>query len=140
MITILSGTWPKVLSRTLSEVQNPALFSTIPLTKGTSSIRYNVLVDESDNSAVYEIALPGYGKSDVEVRYSDNRLTVSSDKSDMDGSEPQGYVLRTFAKRPFSISWSVLDAKVSSAAMSDGVLRVVMSRNVNDPSDLIQVT
>lgn len=128
------------LSRILSEDFRPALFSTIPVTRGTSSIRYNVLVDEADNSAVYEIALPGYGKSDVHVRYSDNRLTVSSDKSDMDGSEPQGYVLRTFAKRPFSVSWSVSDAKVSSAAMSDGVLRVVMSRNVNDPSDLIQVT
>lgn len=128
------------LSRILSEDFRPALFSTIPVTRGTSSIRYNVLVDEADNSAVYEIALPGYGKSDVEVRYSANRLTVSSDKSDLDGSESQGYVLQMFGKRPFSFSWSVSDAKVSSAAMSDGVLRVVMSRNVNDPSDLIQVT
>jgi HSP20 family molecular chaperone IbpA len=127
------------LSRILSEegLLRPALFSTIPISKGSSPIRYNVLVDEADNSAVYEVALPGYGKSDVEVRYSANRLTVSSDKSDRDES---GYVVQTFAKRPFSISWTVSDANVSSAAITDGVLRVVMSRNVNDPSDLIPVT
>jgi HSP20 family molecular chaperone IbpA len=128
------------LSRILSEegLLRPALFSTIPVSKGGSTpIRYNVRVDESDNSAVYEVALPGYGKSDVEVRYSANRLTVSSDKSDRDES---GYVVQTFAKRPFSISWTVSDANVSSAAITDGVLRVVMSRNVNDPSDLIPVT
>ena len=72
------------LSRILSDDFRPALFSTIPVIKGPNSIRYNVLVDEANNSAVYEVALPGYGKSDVEVRYSANRLTVSSNKSDID--------------------------------------------------------
>ena len=130
------------LSRILSEesLLRPALFSTIPVIKGPSSIRYNVRVDEADNSAVYEIALPGYGKSDVEVRYSANRLTVSSDKSNGDGSEFQGYVIQMFDKRPFSFSWSISEAKVSSATMSDGVLRIVMSRDVNDSADLIPVT
>jgi HSP20 family molecular chaperone IbpA len=128
------------LSRILSEDFRPALFSTIPVTKGTSSIRYNVRVDESDNSAMYEIALPGYGKSDVEVRYSANRLTVSSEKSDLGGSESQGYVVQMFGKRPFSFSWSVSEAKVSSATMSDGVLRVVMLRNAHNPSDQVPVT
>lgn len=115
----------------------PALFSTVPVTKGFSSIRHNVRLDESDASAVYEVALPGYAKSDIEVRYSANRLTVSSSKTDTDAS---GYIVHMFGKRPFSLSWAVSDAKVSAATMSDGVLRVVMSRNVNDPSDLIQVT
>ena len=130
------------LSRILSEesLLRPALFSTIPVIKGPSSIRYNVRVDEADNSAVYEIALPGYGKSDIEVRYSANRLTVSSDKSNGDGSESQGYVIQMFGKRPFSFSWSISEAKVSSATMSDGVLRIVMSRDVNNPADLIPVT
>jgi HSP20 family molecular chaperone IbpA len=127
------------LSRILSEesLLRPALFSTIPATKSSNPIRYNVRVDEADNSAVYEVALPGYGKSDVEVRYSANRLTISSDKSDRDES---GYVVQTFAKRPFSLSWSVLDAKVASATMVDGVLRVVMSRDDNRTSELIPVT
>jgi HSP20 family molecular chaperone IbpA len=130
------------LSRILSDDFRPALFSTIPVTKGPNSIRYNVLVDEANNSAVYEVALPGYGKSDVEVRYSANRLTVSSNKSDIDpySSESRGYVVHMFGKRPFSFSWSVSDSKVSSATMSDGVLRVVMSRDVNDSTDLIPVT
>lgn len=128
------------LSRILSEDFRPALFSTIPVTKGTSSIRYNVLVDEADNSAVYEVALPGYSKSDVQVRYDANRLTVSSDKSDLGTPETQGYVVQMFGKRHFSFSWTVSDAKVSSATMSEGVLRIVMLRNVDKPSDLVPVT
>jgi HSP20 family molecular chaperone IbpA len=115
----------------------PAMFSSIPAIKTPSSIRYNVCVDESDNSAVYEVALPGYTKGDVEVRYSSNRLTVSSGKTDTDAP---GYVVHMFGKRPFSLSWAVSDAKVSEATISDGVLRVVMLRDVNDSSDLIPVT
>jgi HSP20 family molecular chaperone IbpA len=132
------------LSRILSEesLLRPALFSTIPATKSSNPIRYNVRIDEADSSAVYEVALPGYGKSDVEVRYSANRLTISSNKSDADSdkAESGGYVVWMFGKRPFSLSWSVLDAKVASATMVDGVLRVVMSRDDNRTSDLIPVT
>lgn len=128
------------LSRILSEDFRPALFSTIPVTRGQNPIEYNVLIDEADNSAVYEVALPGYSKSDVEVRYSSNRLTVSSDKSDLGTPETQGYVVQMFGKRPFSVSWSISEAKVSSATMSEGVLRIVMLRNVDNPSDLVPVT
>jgi HSP20 family molecular chaperone IbpA len=118
-------------------ISRPALFSTIPVVKGPNPIRYNVLVDEADNSAVYEVALPGYDKSDLEVRYSDNRLMVSSNESETNSS---GYVVHMFGKRPFSLSWGVSDAKVSGAKMLNGVLRVEMSRNINDPSNLVPVT
>jgi HSP20 family molecular chaperone IbpA len=115
----------------------PAMFSSIPVIKGPSSTRYNVRVDESDASAVYEVALPGYAKSDIEVRYSANRLTVSSSKTDTDAS---GYIVHMFGKRPFSLSWAVSDARVDKAEMVDGVLRIVVSRTVNDSSDLVPVT
>ena len=118
----------------------PSLFSTIPVTNGYSLIRYNVRIDESDNSAVYEIALPGYTKSDLEVRYSGNRLTVSSTRSDSVDESDSGYVVHMVYKRPFSLSWSVYDSSVSSATMQDGILKVVMSRNVNDTSDLVPIT
>lgn len=134
MITTLSRMFAddSLLSRS-------ALFSTIPVTKGSSSIRYNVRVDEADNSAVYKFALPGYDRSDVEVRYSTDRLTVSSSVSEPD-SDASGYIVRMFGKRPFSLSWAVSHAKVSSATMSEGVLRIVMLRDVNDSSDLVPVT
>jgi HSP20 family molecular chaperone IbpA len=131
------------VSRLLSDeslfqtLTRPALFSTIPVTRGPGSIRYNVRVDEADNSAVYEIALPGYVKSDIEVRYSANRLTISSSKADTDSS---GYIVHMFGKRPFSLSWAVSEARVDKAEMVDGVLRVTMLRNVNDSSDLVPVT
>ena len=120
-----------------SRILYPSMFSSIPVTKSTRSVRYNVRINESDNSAIYEIALPGYTKSEVEVRYSSNRLTVSSSSYE---ETPADYVVQTFDKRPFSLSWSVSGSKVASATMKDGVLRVVMSQSTDDPSDLVPVT
>jgi len=113
----------------------PAMFSSIPVTRGTYSPHYNVRVDESDNSAVYEISLPGYDKADIDVRYGNNRLTVSS-TVDTDSS---GYVVRMFGRRPFQLSWSVSDAQVAKATMSDGVLTVTMLRNVNETVDRVVI-
>lgn len=118
------------------ESQSP-YFSAIAATKGGYAPRYNVMVDEAANKAVYEVALPGHSKDDVEVRYSDGRLTVSSLKTEADSS---GYVVQTFGKTPFMLSWAVSDSEVESASMSDGVLRVTMTGKTPSRSDLIPIT
>ena len=115
------------------------MFSSIPVTKGTYSPRYNVRVDESDNSAVYEVSLPGYVKDDVEVRYGNNRLTVSSTVNDLVDTDSSGYVVRMFGCRPFQLSWSVSEAQVAKATMSDGVLTITMLRNVNETADRVVI-
>lgn len=112
-------------------------FSAIAATKGGYTPRYNVSVDESANSAVYEVALPGHSKDDVEVRYSDGRLTVSSLKSDSNSSD---YVVQMFGKSPFILSWAVSDSEVSGASMSDGVLKVTMQGKKPSKSDLIPIS
>lgn len=118
----------------------PAMFSSIPVTKGTYSPRYNVRVDESDNSAVYEVSLPGYAKGDIDVRYGDNRLTVSSTVNDLVDTDSSGYVVRMFGRRPFQLSWAVSNAQVlGPATMADGVLTITMLRNVNEAADRVVI-
>jgi HSP20 family molecular chaperone IbpA len=117
------------------EVLRPAMFSSIAVSKG-ATVRYNVL-NENDESAVYEIALPGYDRNNIEVRYSNNRLTVSS-RSKQSG-RVSGYVVKTFDQADFSVSWAVSDSEVSKATFIDGVLKVFMSRSVNNQSDLVAI-
>ncbi len=111
------------------------MFSSIAVSKG-ATVRYNVL-NENDESAVYEIALPGYDRNNIEVRYSNNRLTVSS-RSKQSG-RVSGYVVKTFDQADFSVSWAVSDSEVSKATFIDGVLKVFMSRSVNNQSDLVAI-
>jgi HSP20 family molecular chaperone IbpA len=116
----------------------PAMFSSIPATKG-SYPHYNVRVDEANNSAVYEVSLPGYAKADIEVRYGNNRLTVSSTVNDLIDTDSSGYVVRMFGRRPFQLSWSVSDAQVAKATMADGILTITMLRNVNETADRVVI-
>ena len=117
----------------------PAMFSSIPVTKSTYSPRYNIRVDESDNSSVYEVSLPGYVKDDIDVRYGSNRLTVSSTVNDLIDTDSSGYVVRMFGRRPFQLSWSVSDAQVAKATMADGILTVTMLRNVDETADRVVI-
>lgn len=121
----------------LEDLLRPAMFSTIPAPVSGSRVpQYNVRVEKDDKRAVYEVALPGYEKSDVQVRYSKNRLTVSSSFSDDNASD---YIVRSFRRSPFQISWAVSEAKVASATMSKGILKIVMERDVETPDDLVAI-
>lgn len=121
----------------LEDLLRPAMFSTIPAPSSGSRVpQYNVRVEKDDKRAVYEVALPGYEKSDVQVRYSKNRLSVSSSVSDDNASD---YIIRSFRRAPFHISWAVSEAKVASATMSKGVLKIVMEKDVETPDDLVAI-
>lgn len=122
--------------RTIRSTGKPS-FSVIPVSRGSHVPRYNVMIDEAANTATYSIALPGYVKSDLEIRYDgSDMLSVSSTVYDKDTS---GYVVRMFSRRPFHLSWNVGDVTVSSATMSDGVLQVTLLRNANSSGDLVPI-
>lgn len=121
----------------LEDLLRPAMFSTIPSpVVGSRVPQCNVRVEKENKRAVYEVALPGYEKSDVQVRYSKNRLSISSSVSDDNASD---YIVRSFRRAPFQISWAVSEAKVASATMSKGILKVVMERDVETSDDLVAI-
>lgn len=122
-------------SNILSELLNEIRYNAMPLAKGSRIPLYNVRVD--GDTAVYSIALPGYEKSDIQVRCTENLLIVSSNAQVTYDSK---HIVTTFTVSPFSVSWQIKGAKVSSATMSNGVLEVVMQRSVSEPGDLVPIT
>jgi HSP20 family molecular chaperone IbpA len=124
------------VSRSLiSDLLDSVRYTALPASQqGTYSPRYNVRID--DETALYEIALPGYEKSEIEIRHSDDRLTISSTaKRTYDTS----YVVASSHVTPFSLSWSVKNAKVASAKLENGMLRIVMQRSVSGDGDLVAI-
>lgn len=124
------------VSRSLiSDLLDSVRYTALPASQqGTYVPRYNVRID--DETALYEIALPGYEKSEIEIRHSDDRLTISSTaKRTYDTS----YVVASSQVTPFSLSWPVKNAKVASAKLENGMLRVVMQRSVSENGDLVAI-
>ena len=73
-----------------------------------------------------EVALAGFNKSDVEIEYEDNTLTVRTKKvqksENKDGDE---IIHRGISQRSFSRSFTVADdVKVSGAELKDGLLTI----------------
>jgi len=122
-------------SAILSELLNEIRYNAMPLSKGSRIPLYNVRVD--GDTAVYSIALPGYEKSDIQVRCTENRLTVSSEAQ---GTYDSSHIVTSFAVSPFSMSWQIRGATVSRATMSNGVLEIVMQRSVSETGDLVSIT
>lgn len=96
---------------------------------------YNARVLE-DKKIVYEISLPGYSKSDIEVRHSEDRLTISSNKSKTD---PGTRLWQGFYVQPFKISFTTTGYRVSNATFKDGVLEILMDLEENSPGDLVDI-
>lgn len=118
----------------LNDLLESTRYSSTPsVVKGSYSPRYNVRME--GDTATFEIALPGYDKSEIEVRCTDSRLTVSSNAS----RSYSGYVVAGNRISPFSLSWVNRGATVSKATFSNGVLEIVMQRNVTEQGDLVAI-
>ena len=86
---------------------------------------YNIRKAGKDKYAI-EVALAGFNRSDVEIEYEDNTLTVRTKKvqksENKDGDE---IIHRGISQRSFSRSFTVADdVKVNSAELKDGLLTI----------------
>lgn len=103
------------------------MLSTTPVLRGGSWIpRYNARV-VSGTHIVYEIALPGFDKSEVSVSMSgSNSLVVSSDVQ----RPPHGdYIVHGVRVSPFSMSFPVPSgSEVESAKLTNGILTVTIAQ------------
>lgn len=119
----------------ISDLLDSVRYASLPTSQqGNYAPRYNVRIDA--DTALYEIALPGYEKSEIEVRHTDDRLTVSSDAKRVYDTS---YVVASSQVTPFSLSWPVKNAKVASAKLENGMLRIVMQRSVSENGDLVSI-
>ena len=96
---------------------------------------YNIKqVDE--NNYVIEMAVAGFGKTDIEVSLDNNKLTVSGnvDTEDAEGS----YLWKGIAQRAFQRSFTLADTiEVQSAEMVNGMLKLGL-QNIVKANDAIK--
>ena len=93
---------------------------------------YNI-VKTGDFTYDIELALAGFGKKDIEVKYADNTLTVNSVKSEKTESDDPSILHRGISKRQFNRSFTIAeDVVVNGAELKDGLLKVSMEKIVPD--------
>jgi len=94
----------------------------------TSYPPYNINKIDDLNYQV-EMALAGFGKDDIEIKYSDNQLTIKSVESD--DKDKKDVIHRGISKRKFSRSFTLAeDIKVNGAELKDGMLLVELEKIV----------
>ena len=75
------------------------------------------------------MALDGFSKKDIEIKYSDNQLTIKS--ADNDDKNEKETLHRGISKRKFSRSFTLSeDIKVNGAELKDGMLLVELEKIV----------
>ena len=94
----------------------------------TSYHPYNINKIDDLNYQV-EMALAGFGKDDIEIKYADNQLTIKS--VDSDDKDEKDVIHRGISKRKFSRSFTLAeDIKVNGAELKDGMLLVELEKIV----------
>ena len=94
----------------------------------TSYPPYNINKIDDLNYQV-EMAHAGFGKDDIEIKYSDNQLTIKSIESD--DKDEKDVIHRGISKRKFSRSFTLAeDIKVNGAELKDGMLLVELEKIV----------
>ena len=92
----------------------------------TSYPPYNINKIDDLNFQI-EMALAGFSKKDIEVKYADNQLTIKS--VDSDDKDEKDVIHRGISKRMFSKSFTIAsDVEVKGAELKDGLLKISMER------------
>ena len=94
----------------------------------TSYPPYNINKVDELNYQI-EMALAGFNKKDVEVKYADNQLTIKSVESK--GKSEKETLHRGISKRHFTRTFTIADdVKVNGAELKDGMLYVDLEKIV----------
>ena len=89
---------------------------------------YNINKIDDLNYQV-EMALAGFGKDDIEIKYSDNQLTIKSVESD--DKDEKDTIHRGISKRQFTRSFTLADdVVVNGAELKDGMLVIDLEKIV----------
>ena len=97
--------------------------------KQNTSYPPNNITKNDDLHFQIEMALAGFNKKDVEVKYADNQLTIKSVESK--GKSEKETLHRGISKRHFTRTFTIADdVKVNGAELKDGMLYVDLEKIV----------
>ena len=96
--------------------------------RSTSFPPYNIVKGKDELNWTIEMALAGYSKKDIEVKYADNTITIKSVHKD---EEDKDMLHRGIAKRHFTRSFTTADVvELQGAEMKDGMLSIALEKIV----------
>ncbi len=97
-----------------------------PTLVGTNYPPYNI-VKTGDYTYNIEVALAGFNKKDIEVKYADNNLEIKSIHEKEEAKE--GTLHQGISKRHFTRSFTIAeDVEVKGAELKDGLLQVELEK------------
>jgi len=80
-----------------------------------------------DNKYVVELAVAGFGKSDVEITFDDGKLIVAGKTAD--DSETENFLYKGIANRAFARTFILNDqVEIKNAEMLNGMLKIFFER------------
>ena len=86
---------------------------------------YNIKKTD-ENTYVIEMAVAGFGKTDIEVNVAGDKLTVKGNAAQDDKNE---FLYQGLAFRPFTRTFNLNDAvEVQNAEMLNGMLKIALER------------
>jgi len=85
---------------------------------------YNIRKVEN-NKYVIELAVAGFGKSDIEITLEDNKLVISGASSD----DQDNFLFKGIANRAFTRTFALDDhIEIHNAEMINGMLKIALER------------
>ena len=99
--------------------------------KGSSLILPKTNIIEGDDHYLIELSVPGYQKSNFDIKVDRKLLTVTNFNEDSVDSSKREYIIREFSKKRFSKSFSLspsIDSEKISAKCSDGILFIYLPK------------
>ena len=92
---------------------------------------YDIL--KEDDKYIIRIAIAGFKKSEVDIEIDDNTLTVSVCREDKTGKQRAEFLHKGISTKEFYKSFALAEhVEVKKATMSDGILRIMLEKNIPD--------
>ena len=92
---------------------------------------YDIL--KEDDKYIIRIAIAGFKKSEVDIEIDDNTLTVSVCRDDKTGMQRAEFLHKGISTKEFYKSFALAEhVEVKKATMSDGILRIMLEKNIPD--------
>ena len=82
---------------------------------------------------IIRIAIAGFKKSEVDIELDNNTLTVSVCREDKTGIQKAEFLHKGISSKEFYKSFALAEhVEVKKATMSDGILRIMLEKNIPD--------
>ena len=92
---------------------------------------YDIL--KEDEKYIIRIAIAGFKKSEVDIELDNNTLTVSVCREDKTGIQKAEFLHKGISSKEFYKSFALAEhVEVKKATMSDGILRIMLEKNIPD--------